>query len=81
MDFGKALSDLKNGHKVARTDWKSSQFLLLIKPENYSVKVNFELIDGPLLPFIGIKLRDNYFVPWIPGQIDLLANDWRSINE
>jgi len=79
MDFGQAVLTLKKGYKITRSDWGNNQFLLLINPDNYSVKVRIDIDEGPLLPFIGMKTVDNQFIPWLPNQIDLLADDWKRV--
>jgi hypothetical protein len=78
VDFCLALHLLKRGGKMCREGWcEKDVWLALIRPEGYDVKC-IPAVDRDIvqLPWIGIKTADNKFVPWIPGQEDLLANDW-----
>lgn len=79
MDFGKALTALKEGKKVSRSGWNGkAMFLVLFIPEHHNVEA--PLIHGagkfPMKPFILMKTADNHFVPWLASQTDVLAEDW-----
>lgn len=80
MDFGQAISSLKNGKKVRRKGWNGKGiFLELQVPDEYS-KMTHPYIyidttglctDNPNAP------KDR--VPWLASQTDMLANDWEVI--
>ena len=79
MSFGNAIVALKDGYLVARAGW-SSMWLQLIR--EYEVRwrgcsgQRYDLDVDRDLPWIGMRsLRS--FVPWIPSQTDMLADDWR----
>lgn len=66
MDFCFALNELKEGRYVHRTGWNGRNMCLFL------VK-NF---DPDFVPFIAIKTVSNALVPWVPSQVDLMAEDW-----
>lgn len=75
MDFGKALENLKNGHKVCREGWNGKgMWLLMQRPEENSKMT---------LPYIYIEYPTGHVaypngsrVPWLASQTDMLADDW-----
>lgn len=68
MDFGEALTCLKNGQKVAREGWNGrGMWLELQTPDEHSKMT---------LPYIYMKTACDNQVPWLGSQTDLLANDW-----
>lgn len=83
MNFGEALSNIKAGHRVARTGWNGKNMFLFLVPGSV-FKVNRE----PLLSILGegtevqyhahidMKTAQGYVVPWLASQADLLAEDW-----
>lgn len=76
MNFGEALSLLKEGRCVARLDWNGPGMWLFFV--NARADANMSVSGKMLrdLPWIGIKTADNGFVPWVASQTDLLAEDW-----
>lgn len=74
--FGAALNILKNynGHYlVARKGWNGKgMWLRLVQPHEWAVSS----LEHDVLPFIGMKTAQGEFVPWVPSQTDLLADDW-----
>ena len=82
-NFSDALTFLKNGYKVKRSEWGDSYICLI---ENYSVvkkeikndKVNVKMFDNDLIyqNFIGFKNSFNHFCVFCPNQDDLLSEDW-----
>jgi hypothetical protein len=77
MDFGSAILNLKESHKVARKGWNGKGiFIELQVPDQYS-KMTHPYIyidttgletDNPDAP------KDR--VPWLASQTDMLAEDW-----
>jgi hypothetical protein len=68
MDFSKALSALKSGHVITRTNWNApGQWINLQIPDENSKMT---------LPYIYISTKQGDLVPWLASQTDLLANDW-----
>lgn len=87
MNFGEAVEALKANAKdktiatvkVCRSGWNgkgmwlsycdpynNKQFNLTEKPE----------AEGTFSPYIGMKMADNKYVPWLASQTDILAEDW-----
>ena len=85
MDFGKALSVLKNGGRVTRAAWAGGVFLYLVPGSSFAVN------RAPLLgiypageviryrPHIDIRMSDGSCSPWQPAQDALLADDWAEV--
>jgi len=75
MDFGKALENLKNGHRVRREGWNGKgMWLLLQRPdENSKMTHPYIYIEYP----VGHAAYPNgSLVPWLASQTDMMADDW-----
>lgn len=67
-DFSAALWEAKSGHRITRAGWNASgQYVTAQHPDKGS-KMG--------LPYLYLKNAQNEFVPWVPSQGDLFANDW-----
>lgn len=77
MNFGKALEELKRGENVARTGWNGKGMWLQLCNNNAFFGAISQRYDS--LPFIVMKTADNYLVPWLASQTDILAEDWEVI--
>lgn len=83
FSFGKAITELKAGNKVARERWNGKGMFLFLVPGS-----TFQVSRPPLLgiypegttinycPHIDMKTADNKVVPWLASQTDVLADDW-----
>ena len=72
MDFGKAITALKEGKTVSREGWNGrGQFLKLQVPDEHSKMQH---------PYIYISPVDEKLVPWLASQTDMLAEDWQVLN-
>lgn len=68
MDFGQVLKALKVGLRVNREGWNGKgMWIALHTPDENR---------GMTLPYIYMYTADNYTVPWLASQTDLLAEDW-----
>ena len=81
MNFGEALTELKNGNRVARAGWNGKGMWLRLVPKNAWLLRERLNLDVPTalqgnLPWIGMKTADDMFVPWLASQTDILAEDW-----
>jgi hypothetical protein len=86
FDFGRALSALKAGCKVARHGWNGKGMFVFLVPGS-----TFLVNRPPLLsiypegteinyhPHIDMKTADGTIVPWLASQTDVLAEDWMRI--
>lgn len=83
MNFGEALTALKDGQKVSRDGWNGKGMFLFLVPGS-----TFKVNRPPLLgiypegteinycPHIDMKTADGKIVPWLASQTDVLAEDW-----
>lgn len=86
MDFGEALTALKNGHRVTRAGWNGrGMFLILVPGSIITVETGRplgnaapELIGQQVsyLPHIDMRTAQGDIVPWLASQTDVLAEDW-----
>ncbi len=77
MDFGSAILNLKEGHKVARKGWNGKGIFIELQVPDENSKMTHPYIyidttglktDNPDAP------KDR--VPWLASQTDMLAEDW-----
>lgn len=86
MKFGHALELLKEGKKVTRKGWGGGVFIYYVSEDKYPVKMDAakELADKDGLvkysSYIAMKTHQGYVTPWVASQIDLLSEDWETIN-
>jgi len=87
LDFGAAITHLKNGGKVAREGWNGKDMYLWLLP---AAEVKKEWIKDPLLlevvgdreslPCLGsIRMKTatgEVLTGWLASQTDMLAEDW-----
>jgi hypothetical protein len=69
--FSQALEWVKDGFKISRSGWNGKgQFIQLQTPDEHS-KMS--------LPYLYLFSAQGDFVPWVPSQGDLFAEDWMGI--
>lgn len=85
MDFGDALTALKNGGRVTRSGWNGKgQFVYLVPGSTFTVNrppllgIYDEGTEINYLPHIDMRTADGFCVPWLASQADLLASDWET---
>ena len=77
MNFGEALTALKNGAKVRRIGWNGKGLWLeLQRPDAYS-KMTLPYIFMSY-PFDAVN-TPGARVPWLASQTDMLAEDWEFV--
>ena len=80
VNFGEALVALKQGNKVARSDWNGKgMWLILIVGEAVAQAIADRYGDGnaiPVLDAIYMKTATGELVPWLASQTDVLMEDW-----
>ncbi len=86
LNFGEALSLLKQGAKVARAGWNGKGMFVFLVPGSV-----FNVSRPPLLGIypegteiryhahIDMKTADGMVVPWLASQTDVLAEDWSEV--
>lgn len=87
MNFGQALSALKEGKRVVRDGWNGKGMFLFLVPGS-TFKVNRYPLLGiyPLdtkieyQAHIDIRTAQGTIVPWLASQSDVLAEDWEVLN-
>lgn len=91
MNFGEALSLLKQGKKVCRENWNGKgMWLIIFKPQCLvAVTENGEVHEKeytmatdvvlPIQPAIYMKTVDDKFIPWLASQTDVLSEDWQLV--
>ena len=68
MHIHEAIEAMRDGKRVARTNWNGkNQYLELQTPDEHSKMT---------LPYIYITTVQGDRVPWLASQTDILANDW-----
>lgn len=73
MDFGSALTELKEGAKVARSGWNGKGMYIHMVELDDGAECDCGMEN---LPYLEIKTADNHLIPWVASQSDLLAEDW-----
>lgn len=68
MNFGDALSALKEGKRVSRTGWNGKGMWLELQVPDAHSKMT--------LPYVYMKTAQDDLVPWLASQTDVLAEDW-----
>lgn len=85
MNFGQALEELKNGHKLARAGWNGRNMYLLlvagskgIRPVAGTPYSNAGITDKvDIEPHIDMFTAQGNMQPgWLASQADMLADDW-----
>lgn len=86
MDFGQALTELKNHRAVERHGWNAGgQFVVLQAgyPDGIAINQNTANATGfpvgtvcRFRPYLMLHAADGSFVPWVPSVSDVLAEDW-----
>ena len=83
MNFSEALELLKEGKRVARSNWNGKGMFVFLVPGS-----TFKVSRLPLLgiypegteinycPHIDMKTADDKIVPWVISQTDIMADDW-----
>jgi hypothetical protein len=83
MNFGDALTVLKQGGKVAREGWNGRGMFLFLVPGS-TFKVNRPPLlgiypEGTEITYhahVDMRTAGGQIVPWLCSQSDMLAEDW-----
>ena len=68
LTFGRALTHLKAGERIAREGWNGKDMWLQLQwPTQESLMT---------LPYIYMRTQQGDLVPWLASQTDLLSEDW-----
>ncbi len=83
MNFGDAITALRDGQKVDRTGWNGEgMYLELVVTkttgQHQQIIGNKGKDSLQMRDFIMIKTAQNDHVPWTASQSDVLAEDWET---
>ena len=86
MNFGEAVNNVKNGHKIAREGWNGEgMFVIYVPEENIDLTEQQEKMFGAsniiLNEHFLIKNVNNTLSTWVPSINDCLAEDWYVIED
>ena len=86
MNFGEAINNVKNGHKIAREGWNGKgMFVIYVPEENIDLTEQQEKMFGAsniiLNEHFLIKNVNNTLSTWVPSINDCLAEDWYVIED
>lgn len=86
MNFGEAVNNVKNGHKIAREGWNGKgMFVIYVPEENIDLTEQQEKMFGVsniiLNEHFLIKNVNNTLSTWVPSINDCLAEDWYVIED
>lgn len=80
LDFGTAITWLKDGKKLRRRGWNGkNMFLFQVAGDRFESGKVHGVYDYPHAPFIAMKTADDKVVPWLASQSDMLAEDWEIV--
>ena len=86
--FGSAIEALKQGYKVARSGWNGkNMFAFYVEGSKFQVnraplnKIYEEGTEVEYRPHIDLKAVDGTVGVWNPNMMDILAEDWTTIEE
>jgi hypothetical protein len=87
VDLSEALRLIKAGHRLTRVRWDNSESYIVAQPgypDGIEINGNTARATGieqgtvcRFGPYCMARLADGSFVPWVPTQVDLFAEDWR----
>lgn len=85
MDFGKAIQRLKNGMRVQRKGWNGKgQYIELATNISYKntkgevINAEHDAIGNKAIAFVGTS---GVQLGWLASQADMLAEDWKIVEE
>lgn len=88
MNFGEALSSLKEGERVARSGWNGKGMFLFLVPGSVFKVSRLPLLgiypEGTEIKYhahIDMKTAQGDVVPWLASQTDVLAEDWAVLSK
>ena len=86
MNFGEAVNNVKNGHKIAREGWNGKgMFVIYVPEENIDLTEQQEKMFGAsniiLNEHFLIKNVNNTLSTWVPSINDCLSEDWYVIED
>lgn len=71
MDFGWALTQVKENKKATRAGWNGKGMWVALQVPDENSKMSQS--------YLYLKTADGKLVPWLPSQTDLLSEDWDAL--
>lgn len=87
MRFERAMERLRRGSRMTRADWPEGQWVVKQDgyPEGIPINENTARATGlpqgtncTFSPYLMVHWGDRVFVPYLPDQWDLFAEDWET---
>jgi hypothetical protein len=90
VDFSDAFRAAKNGERITRTGWNGPGQWVAMSPgfdlpadrvfsEPIRAAIAESGTDGTFAPYLMMHNAQGVFVPWVPSQGDLFAEDWATV--
>ncbi|MGW0061415.1 DUF2829 domain-containing protein [Streptosporangium sandarakinum] len=89
MDFGDALTALRERKRLSREGWNGSGMFVVLQagyPDGIAINKNTSEATGipegtvcAFRPYLMMFTAQRDFVPWVASQTDLLADDWKIV--
>jgi len=77
LTFALALDAIMKGERVVRASWNNKETWVQLIKAVQGISPDHENHETPsVLPFIGMRVEENRFIPWSPNQADMLAEDY-----
>ncbi len=77
LTFALALDAMIHGEMVTRASWNNKEMWLELVSAVQGNSADLEKPNTPsVLPFIGMRVAEYRFIPWVPNQADMLAGDY-----
>lgn len=72
LTFEEALTALKAGARLQRAGWNGKNMWIALQRPDENSKMS--------LPYIYMCTANADLVPWLASQMDLLAEDWKTVS-
>lgn len=91
MDLSQALRALAAGERLTRRHWDNPQTYVVQRggyPDGIAINADTARATGMeegtvcrFRPYMMVRIADGSFVPWVPTQLDLFADDWAVLTD
>jgi hypothetical protein len=82
MDYGSALTAMRNGACVARSGWNGkAMWIARCSISQGRFPSPSGDIDADFLPFTVMRTAQGQFIPWLCSQADADAMDWQIVTD
>lgn len=85
MEFGYALTALRNGLRISRRGWNSKGMWIELRIPDLTSKMTrpylYHVAPKGTTNHYGDNVHDFERVPWLPSNTDILASDWFVVDD